>query len=120
MNRSTSLIAFLLFAALIFVLYCLNAGQPSETLYKPTGISGGALYVKIINHNTDIKLEYNDLLTHFNPINSTRKNKKVSSTPFLFMEQPFTFKIKKHIYFIKNLLIHFGRKAIFFPFHYFW
>jgi hypothetical protein len=83
-------------------------------------ISGGIIYVKTIQQNSDIKVENTEFSTHYNPLGSPRKNVKISITPFAFIEQHTTGGFKQYDYWVKNLLIHYGRKAIFFPFQYFW
>ncbi len=57
---------------------------------------------------------------YFNSCSSLIKNSKTSLALLPFIEQHTILYFKKYNFFLKNKLISYGRKAIFFPFQYFW
>lgn len=70
--------------------------------------------------NTAIASKNNDNISFNNNYSSRIKNTKTSLALLPFIEQHNTSYFKKYTFYIKNRLIHYGRKAIFFPFQYFW
>jgi hypothetical protein len=119
-KRSLGIFALLFLTATLHFVANSALGDRIVVSASSTETSWEYLNDRVFPINADIKVESNEFSAQFNPFSSLRKNFKNPIIPLSFVEQHSTRRFNLYNFEIKNLLIHFGRKAIFFPFQYFW
>jgi hypothetical protein len=120
MKLSTGKLSLLFLAAALHFVCDLGAGPTFIVLVNSTEISEGSYIVNTKVNNTGIKVESTEFSTHFNPLSSLRKHVKNSIIPFSSIKLHGAGHFNQYNFGVKNLLIHYGRKAIYYPFQYFW
>jgi hypothetical protein len=120
MKRSTGILLLFFLAAALHFECNLGVGPTFIVSVNPTETSEGTYIANTKVYNTGIKVESIEFSTHFNPLSSLRKHVNNSNIPFSSIKLCSAGRFSQYNFGVKNLLIQYGRKAIYFPFQYFW
>jgi len=108
----------------VFVFFCgvLSAcGLSSRYTLENSDSKPNAIISLAKPFSQDTATTKNTEYTSINQFNiSNNRDVKTSIAHLLFIEHPIESNFKKYNFCLNNKLIYYGRKAIFFPFQYFW